>query len=253
MTTINWDFPRLKQLYKGTIGRWKTLGIPKIRPRILRIIPHDSKAFTQGLVYYAGVLYESTGLVNCSSLRENSLDTGKINRIVAVEDVWCEGIAIFKGRLFQLTYESCVVLIYSLPELKKVGELKYEGEGWGMTSNSQFLIMSNGSNLLYFRDENFKVVKILPVFLKGRALDGINDIQCVQDKIYANIFFGTDIFEIDLGSGLVNRIIDCSEIIIRSNRKSFKQVLNGIAYCEKSKTFLLTGKFWPYLFEVKIP
>jgi len=253
MTSLLGDFPWLRWLYKSTIGRLKTIGIPKVSPIIIRIIRHDSKAFTQGLVCAPGVLYEGTGLEGFSSLREYSLVTGELDRIVEVKKFWGEGIAIFKGKLFQLTYKARVALIYSIPELKKIGELIYEGEGWGLTSNSQHLIMSNGSNTLYFRDEGFNVVRTLSVFLKNKELRGINDIQCVQDKIYANIFYDTDIFEINSETGFVERIIDCSSIIIHSKRKDFHEVLNGIAYSEERGTFFLTGKKWPKLFEIKIP
>ena len=240
-------------MYKATVGRLHTLGIPRVSPIIMRIVPHDTDAFTQGLAYSSGVLYESTGLTGRSSLREISTEKGTISRIIDIERFWCEGIAIFKDKLFQLTYKDGVVLIYSIPELHRIGNVPYDGEGWGLTSSSQNLIMSNGSNVLTFRDEAFNIVNTLPVFLKGRPLNGINDIQYVQDRIYANIFYDTDIYEINMRTGFVVRIIDCSNILVHAKRRDFHDVLNGISYDEEKNEFFITGKNWPHLFQATVP
>jgi len=226
---------------------------PRVRAQIVRTLPHDCLAFTQGLSYHSGLLYESTGSTTCSSLRCLDPSDGRIRNQVMIEYEHAEGIAVIGNRLFQLSWQSGRARVYQLPELTKIGELTYEGEGWGLTAGPTGLIMSNGSNTLTFLDEGFKVTQVLHVRSNGIPVRNINDIECVGRSIYANILGSSDIFEISLDQGIVVRIVDCSALLAAAVPTGDYSVLNGIAYNRDRDTFFLTGKNWHLLFEVHVP
>ena len=243
----------LKHPIKILINRLIRVGTPRVRAQIVRTLPHDCLAFTQGLSYHRGLLYESTGSTTHSSLRCLDPSDGSLRSQVQVKNDHAEGIAVVGNRLFQLSWKSEKVRVYQLPELMKVGEFSYDGEGWGLAAGSNGLIMSNGSSTLYFRDEAFQVTRVSHVRSNGIPVRNINDIECVGRSIYANILGSGDIFEISLDHGNVLRIVDCSALVAAAGPSDDASVLNGIAYNGDRGTFFLTGKNWPLLFEVRIP
>ena len=243
----------LKALLSEIYFHFQTIGVKKVKPQIIRSLPHDSTAFTQGLSYCNHMLYESTGLIGNSRLRCLDPESGNLIHEVAIVGEWCEGIAIINNRLIQLTYTSGRAIVYDVYSLKPDKEFSYEGEGWGLARCGNLFLMSNGTNKLLYRDENFKIISELAVWFNWRKLSQINDIECAGDKIFANVLFENCIYEIDNKTGKVCRIIDCREIVKKSGRRNAQDVLNGIAYVPSTKTFYITGKCWPKLFEILIP
>ena len=228
-------------------------GVPTIRPTVLRVIAHDPAAHTQGLAYADGELYESTGLADASTLRRLDVESGAVRQLIPVPGVWAEGIAIVDGELLQLTYTEGRALRYRLPALEPTGCLWYDGEGWGLAATHDGFVMSDGSAVLQLRSRRFERLGEVHVTLAGRPLDGLNDLEFVDDRIYACALWHTDVYEIDARSGDVHRVIDCSELVERSRRAGHRDVLNGIAFAPDRGTFFVTGKHWPSLFEVRLP
>lgn len=223
-----------------------------VRPTVLRTIPHDPEAFTQGLLCIDSTLYESTGIVGQSSLRKIDSKSGKVITKIPVEDLFAEGLAFKNGELVQLTWKAGLAIRYKYPSLKPNGVFKYSGQGWGLTSNDSHFIMSNGSDTLYFRDDQFNIQKAVPVTLNGKPLGRLNELEYVKSRIYANVWFENFIAEIST-EGKVTRVIDCSEIVRRENPSDRNHVLNGIAYCREEDVWFLTGKNWKTIYVVKIP
>jgi glutamine cyclotransferase len=220
---------------------------------IVRSYPHDRAAFTQGLVYESGRLYESTGLVGRSSLREVELETGRVIRKVDVASpIFAEGLALVGDRLIQLTWQNGVALLYDRATFAKQGELTYRGEGWGLCRDGESLVMSDGSaNLTIRRPKDFSIVRTIAVSLEGQPLDHLNELECVDGAVYANVWTRDLIVRIDLASGQVTHRVDAVNLLSPLERNNPDQVLNGIAYDASDKTFLITGKLWPKLFRVK--
>lgn len=226
--------------------------IPKIQPVIIGTIPHDPMAFTQGLFFRDGFLYESDGLYGKSDIRRIDT-TGKIIQNETVPDVFAEGCAMMGSRLFQITWKEQTAVIYSLPSLKPEGTLPYSGEGWGLTSDDAVLIMSNGSDTLYFRDADFKLNGTVAVTLGGKPLVNLNELEFARGNVFANVWYSDYIFEISPESGKVVRIVDCQNIINIEKPQSQENVLNGIAFVPQGDYFFVTGKNWKNYYKVKIP
>jgi glutaminyl-peptide cyclotransferase len=221
-----------------------------VKPVIIRTIPHDTSAFTQGLLFLNGKLYESTGINGKSSMR--IVDTnGTIIQSRFIPEVFAEGCAVFGGLLYQITWKEQVCITYALPALEVAGTLEYNGEGWGLTSDSNFLYMSDGTNIVTVRNKRLEVLRSIPVTMAGKPLININEMEMVGDKLFANVWFSDFIFEINLASGTVTRIIDCTELVAKEASQDQQSVLNGIAYDENGK-FYITGKNWKNTFVVKI-
>jgi glutamine cyclotransferase len=225
--------------------------VPIARPVVLGTLPHDPEAFTQGLAYKEGYLYESAGLYGESSLRKMSLD-GKILQRINIPEIFAEGITIFDDELILLTWKERKAIRYSLPNLEVKGHFSYSGQGWGLTCDQSHFIMGNGSGILFIRDKNFKTIKKISVKLDGKTTDRLNALEYINGKVYANIWGNNFILEIDLNSGNVLRVIDCSELFNIENPAFPDRVLNGIAYCKDGDCFYLTGKKWQNIFLVKI-
>jgi glutaminyl-peptide cyclotransferase len=222
-----------------------------VYPSVLTTYPHDPGAFTQGLVYCNSKLYESTGLVGKSSLRV--LDTsGKILKNTPISDLFAEGCTIFKNKLYQITWQEMQCIVYSFPELKIAKVVAYSGEGWGLTNDSKSMIMSNGSDTLFFRDSAFSVVKKVAVRLDGKPLRNLNELEFARNKVYANVWYNNGIYEIDPLTGAVTRVIDCSAIVKDEQVESDQNVLNGIAYVASTDKFYITGKNWKHMYLVSI-
>lgn len=250
----------LANISTGCSAQGKDGQVKCIKPRVIRTIPHDPQAFTQGLVYKEGVLYESTGLYYKSSLRTIDAKDGEIINMVPVEDVFAEGLTFIKDFFVLLTWRKGRARIYSFPDLRQTGGFDYSGEGWGLASNSDSYIMSNGSDTIYFRDSSFNIIRSLPVRFNHKPLSNLNELEFARGYIYANVWYSDSIYEIEPVKGKVTGVIDCTELktLAKAGKGSSarlrkdQDVLNGIAYKSETNTFYITGKLWPLIFEVFI-
>jgi glutamine cyclotransferase len=228
--------------------------VPAYTYEVIKAYPHDKRAFTQGLVYHQGLLYESTGMNGSSSLRSVELETGTVLKKIDVPaEFFAEGLALFNGRLYQLTWQTQLGFVYDLDSFKKLREFSYAGEGWGLTNDSNSLIMSDGSSRIRFIEpETFEVQRLITV-QDGRAdVTNLNELEYIKGEIYANIWLNDRIARIDPQSGKVNAWIDLSGLLPPEARSDPGAVLNGIAYDESSDRLFVTGKYWPKLFEIKL-
>lgn len=239
-------------------------GLPTLTPRVLARYPHDPGAFTEGLQLVGNVLYESTGLVGESSLRRINLATGEIlqRRSPPSSKVFSEGLAVLGGVAYQLTWQSGLVYLYDPQTLQSLGQLRYQGEGWGLTHDGKQLIMSDGSDTLFWRDPtSFAVTRKVKVTAGGAGVANLNELEYVGGTLYANIWLSNKIAQIDPLSGKVTAWLDVTALAREAQAAaekagrelSFDDVPNGIAYNAAKGTLLLTGKRWPLIFEVKLP
>jgi glutamine cyclotransferase len=228
--------------------------LPIYSYEVVNAYPHDNRAFTQGLVFHQGGLYESTGINGSSSLRRVELETGKVLKKIDVPtQFFAEGLALLNGRLYQLTWTNQRGFVYDLDSFDKVREFGYTGEGWGLTHDAHSLIMSDGSNRIRFIDpETFDVQRMINVQDGARAVTQLNELEYIKGEIYANIWMHNSIARIDPQSGKVNSWIDMSGLRPPESRGDSQAVLNGIAYDETSDRLFVTGKYWPKLFEIKL-
>jgi glutamine cyclotransferase len=226
--------------------------VVEYRVQVLAEYPHDSEAFTQGLLLQNGRLFESTGLYSKSSVREVDLETGNIERIKNLSGVYFgEGLAAYGNQLYQLTWQNGAVLIYDRDTFEQTGQANYSGQGWGLCQDGQRFIMSNGSSSLFFRSlDTFESQGSIGVTLKGSPVRDLNELEYVDGYVYANVWKSDYIVQIDPGTGKVVGRIDASGLLSPEERRD-AEVLNGIAYNPDSETFLVTGKLWPKLFEVR--
>jgi glutaminyl-peptide cyclotransferase len=222
--------------------------------QVVNTYPHDSGAFTQGLLYHDGFLYESTGLNGQSSLRKVDLVTGEVRQRVDVPSTYfAEGLALFNRRLYQLTWQSRLGFIYDLDSLQLQRNFNYRGEGWGLTHNGQYLIMSDGTNRLRFLDpERLEVRRELDVLDEDRPINLLNELEFVGGDLWANIWQSDRLVRIDLQSGSVTGWVNLAGLLTSEDRRRGTDVLNGIAYDEKGGRLFVTGKLWPKLFEIRL-
>jgi glutamine cyclotransferase len=236
------------------LHRWLThLGVPRVVPIVRRTLPHDPTAFTQGLAYFGRRLYESTGTNANSSLRCIDPNDGRLLQVVPVSGDFCEGIAQLNGRLYQLSWQSGTARVYELPGITMIGVAAYAGEGWGLTSRNDLLLMSDGSSVLRFVDETFNTLRTLRVTSHGIPIPGINDIEAGARSLLANVYGRTDILEVDPRTGRVLRIIDCSRLAAAAPPHNAAAVMNGIAYHPSNDSYFVTGKYWNSIFEITLP
>jgi glutamine cyclotransferase len=218
--------------------------------------PHDGAAFTQGLQLGAdGRLFESTGLRGGSTLREVDPDTGLVLRSVALpDDRFGEGLAIVGDRLIQLTWRAGVATSWDIETFEALETFRYDGEGWGLCFDGERLVMSNGSDALTFRDPlTFDVIGEVAVTLDGLPQGRLNELECVDGAVWANIWLTDDIVRIDPEDGRITGVLDLAEVLIPSPASDDRAaVLNGIAYDATAETFLVTGKRWPELIEIRL-
>ena len=228
--------------------------VPKYGYQILNIYPHDSNAFTQGLILVDGKLLESTGQEGSSSLRSVELATGNILKKVDVPPPYfAEGTTVLNNKVYQLTWMHKVGFIYDAQTLERVGQFNYQGEGWGLTTDGQSLIMSDGSNRLKFLDPaSYRVTKTLSVLDGTTAVTQLNELEFIQGEIYANIWHSDRIAVIDPNSGRVKAWIDLTGLMPEGELRDEEAVLNGIAHDHANDKLYVTGKLWPRLFEIKI-
>lgn len=225
--------------------------VRRLQARVLRVLSHDATAYTQGLLWHDGDLFESTGQYGSSRLRRVDPETGAVEREKALPDsIFGEGLARVDRRLVQLSWKAGRGWIYDLDTFEEISEVAYEGEGWGLCFDGAELWMSDGSDRLVRRDsESFALRGELRVTFEGRALPGLNELECAEGWIYANVYGADQIVQVDPVSGAVRALIDASGLLTAGERDS-AEVLNGIAYDSATERFYLTGKYWPKLFEV---
>jgi glutamine cyclotransferase len=222
--------------------------------RVVNRFPHDTNAYTQGLLFHNGKLYEGTGLIGESSLREVDLSTGKVlRRIDLTGEHFGEGIAIVGDSVFQLTWQSGLALVYDLDTFTVIDTLHYSGEGWGLAWDGQALIMSDGSATLQFRDpRDFRVIRTLEVRDKNVPLRELNELEFVNGHILANVYRTDYVVRIDPASGNVLAWIDLKGLLRPDEKTGNTDVLNGIAWDPVAQRLFVTGKRWPFLFEIAL-
>ncbi len=222
--------------------------------RVVNVHPHNPAAFTQGLVFFDNVLYEGTGLYRKSSLRQVDVRTGKIIRIRTLPSFYFgEGITVMGNRIYQLTWRSGTGFIYDQSSFRMIGTFTYQTEGWGLTHNGRELIMSDGSSSLYFLDPHtFKEIRHIEVADDRGPVRYLNELEYIDGAIYANIWRKDTVAIISPDNGKVKGWIDLSGILEEEQRRGPDSVLNGIAYDSRKKRLFVTGKMWPWLFEIKV-
>jgi glutamine cyclotransferase len=223
--------------------------------RVIQQFPHDEQAWTQGLVYEDGILYESTGLEGKSTLRIVDLKTGiPIRRIDLEDQFFAEGIAIYRDKIFQVTWTSQVGFVYNKETLEVIRKFNYPiKQGWGLTSGEDRLIMSDGSAQLYFLEpEYFTQVDQIEVFDNKGMVNNLNELEYIHGKVLANIWYKSIIVIIDPVNGKIIGQIDLEKLVPHSCKGDSNKVLNGIAYNTQNGHLFVTGKYWPVLFELEI-
>ena len=223
--------------------------------QVVKEYPHDVAAYTQGLQYLDGVLYEGTGNYGTSSIRRVTLETGEVNKIRDLDQsLFGEGITVLGERIYQLTYKSQVGFIYDKSTFQEIQKVYYQNqEGWGLTNNGEELIMSDGTNIIYFLDpEMFTINRQIEVFHNKGPASSLNELEFINGKIWANRYFTDEIVIIDPESGKVEGRINLKGILKANLRRPTTDVLNGIAWDGDGGRLFVTGKFWPRLFEIRI-
>ena len=234
-----------------------TAQVPLLRPEVISVRPHDPAAYTQGLLLYDGSLYESTGLRGESTLREVDPETGEVLRSIDIEErYFAEGLERVGDRLIQLTWQEGEAFVYDLETFERLETFRYQGEGWGLCTDGRWLYMSDGTPFISLRDpQTFELVFRGLVTLQGRPVYRLNELECVEDSIYANVWQTDYILQIDRLNGVVTAVIDASGLLTEEEQAALfspsQDVLNGIAYNPETETFLITGKRWPHMYEVR--
>jgi glutamine cyclotransferase len=231
--------------------------IPPVRHytyEVVNVYPHDAGAFTQGLAFDNGYLYEGTGLNGRSSLRKVQLETGVVVDSVSLSDAYFgEGITVCGDRIVQLTWKSGVGLVYGKNDLRLIRDFAYDTEGWGITYDGQRLIMSDGTNRLYFLNcETYTSDGYVNVHDRGAAVSGLNELEFIDSHIYANVWKTDRVAVIDPRDGRVTVWVDLSGLLASQQVTGPVDVLNGIAYDATGDRLFVTGKLWPWLFEIKL-
>jgi glutamine cyclotransferase len=243
----------------GVAGTQQALSIPTDTPRydvtIVKTYPHDPEAFTQGMIFWNGSLYESTGSNNSNStLRKVDLETGEILKLhVLPREYFGEGLTLWRGKLIQLTWRSGVAFIYDPDSFTKIDEFRYGTEGWGLTHDGRSLIMSDGSAVLHFLDpESYSEIRRVEVRDQGIPVKYLNNLEYIKGEVFANVWGLDMIARISPDQGKVLGWIDLSVLRAAIGPARNAEVLNGIAYDAARDRIFVTGKLWPRLFEIKI-
>jgi glutaminyl-peptide cyclotransferase len=223
--------------------------VERLKVRVLSVHPHDPTAFTQGLLFQDGRLYESTGLYGRSTLRLTEPETGTVLERKDLDGGYFgEGLALVGDRLYQLTWKAGVVLVWDRASLEPVDEHGYNGQGWGLASDGERLVMSDGSSRITFRAaDDFRWLSTVEVTLDGEPVERLNELEWVGDRIYANVLGEERILRIEPQSGRIDAVVDASGLLTPQERRMV-DVLNGIAYDPATETFWITGKFWPRMY-----
>lgn len=235
---------------------------PSINYTIVKVYPHDTSSYTEGLFLSNGKFYEGTGQPGKSKFAVIDMNTGKpLQEIKIKDDEFGEGISLINGKIYQLTWQNNIVHVYDAATLKKIKDLPWPYEGWGMTTDGKNLIVSTGSsNLYYVNPDDFKIIKQVAVTDNYGPVGNINELEFVDGTVYANQYETNYILKIDTSSGKVIGKMDCTGLLQKSGMNfnpamydlQTGNVLNGIAYNPQSGNFYITGKYWPALFEIKL-
>jgi len=222
--------------------------------KIVRTFPHDPTAFTQGLAYRDGFLYEGTGLKGRSSLRKVRLETGEIvQRVDLAPELFGEGITVLKSEVIQLTWQSHVGFVYGLGDFRLLRRFSYSGEGWGLATNGRKLFMSDGTSKVRVLDAGtFAEERHFTVYDADTPIDQLNELEFVDGEIFANVWQTDRIARISPQSGQVVGWIDLKGLLSPIYRLGSDAVLNGIAYDSNRKRLFVTGKLWPSIFEIRV-
>lgn len=254
---VNFD-PRRRALLAALAGAAATplalAATPVQGYKVVNSYPHDPGAFTQGLFFHDGFLYEGTGLRGRSSIRKVEITTGKVLQAVELPgEFFGEGITMWGDRLISITWQEQTAFVLDLKTFKLWRKFNYAGEGWGITHNGRELIMSDGTAELRFLDPmSFKELKRVRVTADGRPVDQLNELEWVNGEVYANVWQTDRIARIDPKTGRVAGWIDLTGLLPASQRTGQDDVLNGIAYDSAKKRLFVTGKLWPRLFEIQL-
>lgn len=222
--------------------------------RVLHAYPHDSNAFTQGLIYLDGHLYESTGLNRQSTLREDDLETGQVIREVSLPPQYFgEGLTNWGNTLIQLTWKAHIAFVYDRSTFRLIKTFHYPWEGWGLTQDGKHLILSDGSDTLHFLDPNtFQQVRSIRVTANGRPVDQLNELEYIHGEIYANVWMTNKIARISPQTGKVIAWINLTGLLPSIEEHGRDAVLNGIAYDAAHNRLFVTGKLWPRLYQIQV-
>ncbi len=228
--------------------------VPTLDHEVRRKLPADPTLFTQGLLVHDGLLYQSGGRYSQSRLVRRRIDSKSGSLTRPLPRSWfAEGIAVHDDELFLLTWREQVGARFSLDRLEELGRFEYEGHGWGLTSDGQALIMSNGEDRLQWRDaDDFALIRELPVRAAGTPVAGLNELEWVNDRVLANVWQTEWLVVIDPDSGEVEAKVDLSGLLAPGEQRD-ADVLNGIAWDAATGRLYVTGKLWPWLFEIHVP
>lgn len=225
----------------------------RLVPRVHAEHPHDTEAFTQGLLLHDGQLYESTGLHGSSSLRRVDPASGEVlQRIDLEERYFGEGLALVGDRLIQLTWRAGEAFVYDLESFEPLDGFTYQGQGWGLCYDGARLVMTDGGSTLEFRDpETFEPIGEVEVTLDGAPMPNLNELECVGNRVWANVWLTDTIVEIDPESGMITSVVNAAPLKVAAAIEfPGLEVMNGIAHDPESGRFFVTGKLWPIIFEV---
>ena len=222
--------------------------------KVVKSYPHDRNAYTQGLFFYEGILYESTGQYGYSNLRKTNLATGKVLQVLNIpRQYFAEGACVLNDKLYLLTWQEHTCFVYEARTFKQLGTFQYPTEGWGLTTNGTQLIMSDGSAILYFRHpDTFAEQRRITVRNDNKPVQYLNELEYINGEIWANVYTANQIVRIDPKDGTVVGVIDLTNLLPHNLRTVKTDVLNGIAYDETSKRLVVTGKNWPKLYEIVV-
>ncbi len=222
---------------------------------VVKIFPHDTSAFTQGLVIEYGRLFESTGQEGASWIAEVELASGKQDKKLLLADQYFgEGITILNKKIYQLTWKGQVGFVYDINSFQKINEFQYEYEGWGITHDGKNLIVSDGTDKIHLLDTaTLKEITVINIKQGSIPVDKLNELEFIEGYLYANRWMTNEVLKIDLSDGSVVGTLDLTELAREANQRNpSADVLNGIAYEKKSGLLLVTGKWWPLLFALRL-
>jgi len=231
------------------------MDIADIPYTVVKIFPHDTSAFTQGLVIEYGRLFESTGQEGASWVAEVDLASGKQDKKVLLSDQFFgEGITILNKKVYHLTWKGNVGFVYDINSFQKINEFQYDHEGWGITHNGKNLILSDGTDRIHFLDTvTLKEVSSINIKQGSIPVDKLNELEFIDGYLYANRWMTNEVLKINLTDGKVVGRLDLTQLAREANQKNpSADVLNGIAYEKKSGLLLVTGKWWPLLFAIRL-
>ena len=222
--------------------------------KVVKSYPHDRNAYTQGLLFHEGILYESSGQYGYSNLRKINLATGKVLQALNIpRQYFAEGACILNDKLYLLTWQEYTCFVYDARTFKQLGAFQYPTQGWGLTSNGAQLIMSDGTATLYFRHpDTFAEQRRITVRNDNKPVQYLNELEYINGEIWANVYTTNQIVRIDPNDGTVTGVIDLTNLLPRNLRTAKTDVLNGIAYDKANKRLVVTGKNWPKLYEIVV-